>query len=157
MIVAAIMGVIVAVLGFVAAIVIVGLGQGVDVLLGNDGVGMSVVMRVVMTVNMARSLVRVPVFMSVLVLVVVRVIVFVATVMVVFMIDAGLADEWIIRRHGVASRVAVGHTDIDAQHLTEELERILRPVLRVVAGATRRSGRAGLGAPAHRRRHGYWS
>ena len=45
------------------------------------------------------------------------------------------ADERIVGRHLIAGRMRVGHVDVDAQHLAEQLLRILRAMFRIVAGA----------------------
>ena len=47
--------------------------------------------------------------------------------------DAGPPDERVRRRHVVALGIAVGHRDVDAEHLAEQRPRILRAVHRIVA------------------------
>ena len=45
------------------------------------------------------------------------------------------AEERIVRRNPVAGRVVVGHADVDAQHLAEQLVRVLRAMVGIVAGS----------------------
>jgi hypothetical protein len=46
------------------------------------------------------------------------------------------AHKRIVGRHAIAGGIAVGHPDVDPQHLAEQRRRILRVVVRIVAAAT---------------------